>query len=408
MATRTFGSLGYRNYRLLWIGTFISQTGEWMDSIALNWMVLEMTDSALYLGLVNLAKAGPVLIFTLMGGVAADRMERRRLVMISQGAAMVLAFALAILASTHTVQLWHAFVITSLRGLLMSFNLPARQALISELVPRDSLANAVALHSFNIQITRVLGPAVAGVLIATAGVAGSFYANAAGFLVALFLIQAIQVTSRAECRPGSSFSGSLFEGIRFISRTRTIFWLVLVGLLPAFFAQPYMSLLTVFARDVLSIGATGLGLLTSTAAAGSAIGGLVLVSLGNSGQRGWVTLSAVMTLGVTLILFSFSQSLHVSLPLLLLAGSMSAFHQASSSTLLQLSVPDEVRGRIVSTLYLARGIVPMGVSLAGFLSMFIGIQWAMAGMASIVVLLGLGVSLFVPQVRRLRPLSAST
>lgn len=373
-----------------------------MDSISLNWLVLEMTDSALYLGLVNLARAVPILVFTLIGGVAADRMEKRRLIMLSQGVGMVLAFALGVLVSSNAVQMWQVFLISACRGVVMSFNLPARQALISELVPRESLANAVVLHSFNIQFTRILGPAIAGVLIAASGVAASFYANGVGFLGALWLVQAIQVAPKADSGATSSFSGSLFEGMRYIFKTNTVLWLVVVGLVPTFFAQPYMALLTVFARDILMVGPTGLGLLTSTSAAGAALGGLVLISLGRTGQRGVVLLGAVIGLGITLILFSLSLSMYVSLPLLFLAGSMSAFHQASSSSLLQLSVPDEVRGRTVSTLYLARGLNPLGVSLAGLMTTMIGVQMALASMSGVVVLLGIAATLFVPQVRRLR------
>lgn len=400
---RTFGSLSHRDFRFLWMGTSISQIGEWMDMIALNWLVMEMTGSPLYLGLVNLAKAIPILIFTLLGGVAADRLDKRRVILLSQGVTMVLALTLGVLVSTNTVQLWQVFIIAALRGLVMSFNLPARQALISDLVPRESLANAVALHVFTIQFTRILGPAVAGVLIAASGVATSFYVNGVGFMGAFWLVQAMRVPARADSRAPSSVSGSLFEGLRFIAKTRIILWLVLAGLVPTFFAQPFMALLTVFARDVLVIGPTGLGLLTAAAATGAAIGGLIVASLGSSGQRGTVMLGAMTSLGMVLILFSASTHLYLSLLLLLVAGMMSSLFQVTASTLLQLSVPDEMRGRVVSTLYLARGLVPTGTALAGALATVVGIQMAQASMASVVVLLGVGVTFFVPQLRRLHP-----
>ena len=182
----TFVSLRHRNYRLLWFGSLVSSSGDWMDQIALNWLVYDLTGSAVYLGLLNLCRLGPILLFTLIGGVVADRVERRRLLFTTQTVAMLLALALALLVSTGAAQIWAVLLIAAGRGVMMSFNQPARQSLISDLVPADDLMNAIALNSATLNLTRVLGPAIGGGLIASVGVAGAFYVNGVSFLAVLY------------------------------------------------------------------------------------------------------------------------------------------------------------------------------------------------------------------------------
>src|SRR5438067_10195130 len=183
-----FQSLRHRNFQLLWIGTIISNSGDWMDQIALNWLVYQLSGSAVQLAVLNLARLAPIFVFTLVGGVIADRAERRRLLFTTQAVAMVLAFVLATLTITGLVQIWMVLVIAVGRGIVLSFNQPARQSLISELVPSADLKNAIALNSATLNLTRVLGPTVGGVLIATIGVAGVFYLNAASFLAVLYAL----------------------------------------------------------------------------------------------------------------------------------------------------------------------------------------------------------------------------
>ena len=178
----TFASLRHRNYQLLWSGTMISQSGDWMDQIALNWLVYDLTGSALALALLNMCRLVPITLFTLVGGVAADRIERRKLLLITQTVAMVLAFALAIVVSTGIVQFWMVLIVAVGRGVMMSFNQPARQSLISDLVPRELLTNAIALNSATMNLTRVIGPIIGGLLIVTVGVAGAFYVNGLSFV----------------------------------------------------------------------------------------------------------------------------------------------------------------------------------------------------------------------------------
>src|SRR4051812_16480838 len=175
-------SLRHRNYRLLWIGNLVSNTGDWMDQIAFNWLVYQLTDSAIYLGLVNLARWLPILVFTLVGGVVADRWERRRLMFSTQAIAMVLALVLAVLDVTGLIHIWMVLAIAAGRGIMMSFNQPAKQGLVSDLVPPHDLRNAIALNSTQFNLTRIIGPAIGGLLIATVGIAGAFFLNAVSFI----------------------------------------------------------------------------------------------------------------------------------------------------------------------------------------------------------------------------------
>jgi len=400
--SRTFNSLSYRNYRLLWTGTLISHSGDWMDQLALNWLVLELTDSPFYLGLVNLCRAIPILLFTLIGGVVADRVERRKLLMVTQSVAMILAFGLAALVSAGLISMWQILTIATLRGLMMSFNLPARQTIISDLVPRSSLANAIALNSVTMSITKIVGPSLAGVLITLVGTAGCFYINGISFLAVLWTLYAM-VFPRVDSRPpDEGLRKSLSEGLRYIRSQPTVFLLVTLAVVPMFFGLPYQTMLAVFAKEVLAIGPTGLGVLTSAVAVGAIIGGLSLASLGDSAPQGMIMLAAMMCFGTLLIVFSYSSWPPVSVLLLVGVGASFTTYNASNNSLLQMIVPDEFRGRILSTLFINRGLVPLGTALAGTLAVVVGIQLTVASMAAIVALLGFLLLTSAPTLRRLK------
>src|SRR5581483_10018615 len=211
----TFSSLRHRNYRLLWMGTLVSSSGDWMDQIALNWLIYSLTGSAVYLGILNLCRLAPILVFTLIGGVVADRVERRRLMFTTQTFAMLLALLLAVLVSTGVVQVWMVLVIAIGRGVMMSFNQPARQSLISDLVPQEDLMNAIALNSATLTLTRVIGPAIGGVLIVWVGVAGAFYLNAASFLAVLYGLALMRFAER-KVKAKRGVLHDLVEGVRYL------------------------------------------------------------------------------------------------------------------------------------------------------------------------------------------------
>ncbi|MGE3267605.1 MAG: MFS transporter [Chloroflexota bacterium] len=365
----TFASLRHRNYQLLWSGTMISQSGDWMDQIALNWLVYDLTGSALALALLNLCRLVPITLFTLVGGVAADRIERRKLLFITQTVAMVLAFILAILVSTGYVEFWMVLVIGVGRGVMMSFNQPARQSLISDLVPRELLTNAIALNSATMNLTRVIGPMIGGLLIVTVGVAGAFYVNAFSFLAVLYGLTLMRFPPR-QVRPRKSMAADLVGGIQYLRGNPPLRTLVILALLPMVFGMPYMTMLTVFARDVLAAGGDGLGLLTACSGTGAVCGAIFVASRGAIPGRRRLMLVGLVVFGLSLAAFSFSPWLLTSAAMLLGVGFGQQLFNALNNSIIQEEVDPEFRGRVVSTLFMNRGLVPLGTVIAG-----IGTDW---------------------------------
>lgn len=398
---RTFSSLRHRNYLLLWIGTLISHSGDWMDQVALNWLVLVMTNSPFYLALLNFSRSFPILFFTLLGGVVADRFERRKLLMVTQGSETVLALILAALVSLGSAQLWQLILISVLRGVMHSFNQPARQALIPDLVEKGDLMNAVALNSATANATRIIGPSLAGILIGIIGVAGCFWVNAVSFVAVLWALYAMRVVDDKLPKVRQAIWEDLMQGIGYVRSHPIILTLLLIALIPMVFGQPYSTLLPLFARDVLGIGAVGLGFLHAASASGALVGALVVASLGDYRRRGVLMLGSMFLFGVALVLFSFSTSPALSFAFLIAAGMGQMGYRSANNTLLQMMAPRELRGRILSLLMLDRGLVPLGIMLAGVLASLWGASIALGGMAGIVLLLVLLVALTMPKVRRL-------
>jgi MFS family permease len=383
--------LRHRNYRLLWTGTLISQSGDWMDQIALNWLVYQLTGSAFSLGLMNFCRLAPVLLFTLVGGVIADRVERRKLMFTTQTIAMVLALALAVLVSTGLVEFWMVLVVAVGRGIALSFNLPARQSLISDLVPRESLASAVALHQATNNLTRVVGPAIGGLLIASIGVAGAFYVNGFSFLAVLGGLALMRFPPR-QSRPSQGILADLVGGLRYIKGEPNIRSLVLLALVPMILGMPYMTMLTVFASDVLLVGGSGLGLLTACSGAGAVCGALFVGSRGTKRGRRRLMRIGLVAFGLALLVFAISPSLWISAGTLIAVGFSQQIYMAQNNALIQEDVDPEYRGRVLSTLFLNRGLVPLGTMLAGFGTDLVGAQATLATMAGLLMLLALFVA----------------
>jgi MFS family permease len=404
-----FESLRHRNYRLLWIGMLISNSGDWMDQVALNWLTYELTGSAVALGILNLCRLVPILAFTLIGGVIADRFERRKLMFVTQAIAMVLAFILAALVSTGVIhdadQFWMVLVIGVGRGIMNSFNQPARQSLISELVPKESLTNAIALSSATVNLTRVIGPAIGGVLIATIGVAGAFYLNGASFLAVLWGLAQMTFPPRPS-RAHKGIGTELMGGIKYVYSQPSLRTLMTLALVPMIFGVPYQTMLTVFASDVLDVGSAGLGLLTAASAVGAVIGALWVAARGGKSDRQRLMIIGLIGFGVFLIAFAFSTWLWVSILMLTGVGFSQQMYMALNNALIQEQADPEYRGRVVSTLFLNRGMVPLGTIMAGFGADFFGPQLTVAAMATVLVVLAIHAGRFQLSRRKLEAATA--
>jgi MFS family permease len=372
-----------------------------MDQIALNWLVYQLSGSAVQLALLNLCRLAPIFVFTLVGGVVADRVERRSLLFTTQFVAMVLATILATLVLTGIVQIWMVLLIAVGRGIVLSFNQPARQSLISELVPREDLKNAIALNSATLNLTRVLGPTIGGLLIATVGVAGAFYLNAASFVAVLYGLALMRFPDRVPRPTKAGLLRELAGGLGYLRRRPTLRTLVVLALLPMILGMPYQTMLTVFASDVLQVGGGGLGLLTACSGIGAVIGALWVAANAHRLRLGRLMLFGLIGFGAALVIFSLSGWFWVSVLALIGVGIGQQVYMASNNALIQTNVEEEYRGRIVSTLFLNRSMVPLGTMLAGIGTAVFGVQATVASMAAMLLLVALAVSWLAPAARDL-------
>ncbi len=361
----TFSSLRYRDYRLLWFTVLFTSGGQWMQQIALGWLAYEMTGSAFMLGAINGTRAIPFLLLGPWAGVAADRMDRKLLMMISQFWVMALAIIMTVLVVFNWIEVWHLFAFTFLSGVGWVFTMPVRQTLIPSFVPREELANAVALQSAGFNAMRIVGPSVAGLLLASVGSAGAFGVQAALYIFILTLTVMINVPNLPPQPNKLSPVQSLLEGFKYIHANSVVLWLIVLALIPMMFAFPLQSLMPVFARDVLLAGPKGYGLLVSLMGFGALVGTLMVASISGYQHKGRLLLISATLLGVAMILFSRSTWLPLSLVLLALVGGCQMTYMAMNNTLLHLNITDEVRGRVMSIYMLDQGLTPLGTLFAG-------------------------------------------
>jgi len=364
-----FRALQHRNYRLFFLGQLVSLIGTWMQSVAQSWLVYRLTGSAVLLGTVGFASQIPVFLLSPLGGLVADRRERRRILLATQTASMLLAFALAFLTLTGHIEVWHVLALAALLGVANGFDIPTRQAFVVELVGRQDLVNAIALNSSMFNGARIVGPAVAGVVVAAVGEGWCFFGNAVSYVAVLASLLAIRVTPREAVVGRASPVAQILEGWRFVVRTRPIRALLLLLGLVSLTGMPYATLMPVMAEDVLHAGASGLGLLMGASGTGALIGALVLARRTSlRGLGAWVAWAA-LAFGVALITFSLSRHFWLSVALLIPVGFAFLLQMSSSNTLIQSMVPDELRGRVMSAYSMMfMGMAPLGALLAGTLA----------------------------------------
>ncbi len=396
-----FASLRHRNYRYFWIGTLLSNIGDWMDNVAFNWLMWELTGSGAFLGLLALFRAAPILVFTLFGGALADRMERRRLLQLTQFSAMFLALLLSALVLTDVVQVWHVFAIAAGRGIVMSINMPTRQAMLSDIVERKDLTNAIALNSATMNLTRILGGSIGGILITVIGTGGVFLVNGLSTTILIWTLALMVIPPLAADVKRRSLLRSIGDGLSYIRASDILLSLILLALAPMILGMPYMTLLPIFADEVLGIGNEGYGVLVAFTGIGAMIGALTIAGTANMRHRGRVMLIVMIAFGVMLFAFSRSTDPTLSYALLLGVGAGQTTYMALNNTLLQTHASDEMRGRVMSVFFLNRGMVPLGTVAAGFLTEFIGVQWTTSLMAALLVALGIAALVFLPRLRAL-------
>ncbi len=369
---RVLSAFRHRNYQLFFSGQIISLTGTWLQSVAQGYFVYDLTHSKFLLGMVSFLGQLPVLLFCLFAGVIADRINKRRLIMLTQACAALLAFTLATLVKTHVVTYYHIVALACLLGLVQAFDVPTRQSFIVEMVGKDDLPNAIALNSATFNMARIGGPALAGVVIAHLGVEMAFFLNAVSFLPVILALGLMQVQPVTKAEHDPVFS-QFVEGFRFVRHHRMIRALLINTAIISIFAMPYAVLMPIFARDILHAGAKGLGYLVSSIGAGALIGALVLSSLGNFKGKSRLLFAGTLVFAAAITAFSFSQRLEFSMALLVAAGYGMMTNMALTNTLIQTYCPDELRGRVLSVYILFNmGMGPFGALQVGSMAQWFG------------------------------------
>jgi len=364
----------YRNFRLFYAGFVISLIGVWMQRVAQSWLVLEITDSAFWVGMTDALGSLPVLVFTLYAGVLADRVPRRPMVMVTQTVAMIAALGLAALTLAGTVQLWHIVALAALLGAANAFDIPARHALMVDMVGREDLTNAVALNSSAFNGTRIIGPAIAGLLIAAVGVGVCFLLNGISYLAVIAALAAIEVpVARRASGSTTTVWLRLQDGFRHVTTDRRTRTLILNIAAVSIFGLPALVLLPVMVRDVLGHGAREYGWMMSAMGVGALAGALGIALFGYRLPRGHLLGWSATVFGGAVIAFGLSRSLALSLGLLALLGCAMIVTTALTNTLVQTLAPDELRARVVAVYAWAFvGLSPIGGVLAGSIAEWLG------------------------------------
>lgn len=379
MKFRTFSALKHRNFRLFFFGQAVSLTGTWMHSTAQGWLVLSLTDSAFYLSLVHAMGYWPILFFSPFGGVAADRASKRTVLVFTQSLSMAFALALAVLVHLKAVEVWHVALIALCIGIVNTFDIPARQAFIFEMVGKEDLMNGIALNASLFHGSRVVGPAIAGLLIGAAGLAACFYINALSYVAILVGLYMMKVAPPAEGRQRGHIMKELREGFSFVKRSPVILSFMLMVSVSSLLVIPYIALMPIYARDVLKIGAAGLGIMMGSAGVGALGGALTLASYGTFERRGRAALFSAIMANVAVGAFALSTNTTLSCALLVVAGWGMIVQMATVNTIIQSESPDGLRGRVMSlytTVFL--GLIPVGNLMVGALATWLGAPHAIA------------------------------
>jgi len=395
------GALAHRNFRLFIAGQGTSLIGTWMQSVALGWLVLTLTNSPFYVGLVSALGSLGVLVFTLYAGVVADRTDRRRTVVLTQTLSMLQAFALAILTWTHTISIWSVMGLATALGVVNAFDIPTRQSFIVEMVGKDDLVSAIALNSSMFNAARVLGPAIAGALIGVVGVGACFFLNGVSYLAVIWSLLAMRLPPFVAQPGGASAWAGFREIVVFIRSDRRVSTLVVLTALLSMFGFPFLPLMPVFARDVLHVGAGGYGVLMAAVGVGAMLGALAIAIRSRRIAKGRTLLIGGTAFGLLVAAFSASHWFPVSVGVLAVAGCAMIVNNALTNTLLQTLVPDQLRGRVMGFYsFVFVGLAPLGAFQAGVFAERFGAPWAV-GTGAAVCAIAMAVAAWrVPELRK--------
>ncbi len=366
---RTFDSLKERDFRLLWFGMLPSTLAMQMGMVTNGYLAYDITGSAAAVGFVTLGFGIPMLFLSLIGGVVADRLSKRQILMATQSVVGLAALILAVLVLTNLIQIWQMTVVAFMMGTAFAFNMPARQAFVAELVGKDRLTNAVALNNTGMNMARVVGPSIAGAFIGISfiGIGGVYVIMTIMYAVVVLSISRLPdhgVLPSANKQRGLD---SLIDGLRYIRNHRILSALMLLAFAPTLLGMSYQALMPVFAEDVFNVGATGLGLLMTITGIGALVGSLAVATFSNFRRRGLLQIGLGVAFGGALAVFAFSQSLPVAVPTLIIVGAASAAYMALNMSLVMEHSEPAYHGRVMSINMLTFSLMPLSVVPTGFL-----------------------------------------
>ena len=367
----------HRNFRLFWTGQTVSLIGTWMQSVGQGWLALELTNSAFLVGVVAAAGSFPVLLLSLYGGVIADRSSKLRIVIICQALLLVEAAALWWFTWTGLINVGWLLALTTIGGVISAFEIPARQAMIVELVSREDLVDAIALNSGGFNLARIVGPSIAAIILAKYGLAWCFAINALSYFAVLGSLARVKLPPWTPVQYLVSPAEQLKQGLRYIRGSRSVSGLMGVIAVYSIFGFQYLTMMPVVARDVLHTGASGYGLLLTFVGIGALTGALSLAGLGGRIRRGRLFNATAYAFAGLTILFSLIRTVHIAAFVLLFLGLTMLINGALANGILQSVVPDELRGRVMATyVFVYVGFTPIGSFIAGAMARFVGVQWA--------------------------------
>ncbi len=367
-------ALGYRDFRLFWSGQLISNIGTWMQMTATSWLLYQLTGSAVLLGLNGVFRAIPALTLGLISGTFADRYDRRWMLLCTQVTLGLLSLSVGLLDGFGHIQPWHIYTFTFLSSAVASFDGPARQAMFPALVPRAALPNAVALNSLLWKGSALIGPSLGGVAISLMGTAGAFYANAMSFLVVVITLLMLRVKARAEPKRRRHFMAETQEGFKYIIARPIILGITVMEAVASIFGLDH-TMLTIFASDVLRVGAHGFGLLQSARGLGAVIGSGLFLAMGQKPYQGKILIVTAILYGLFFALFGLAPTFTIALALMALIGLTDTVWGAARGTIMQMITPDQFRGRVMGVFQLSnRGLHPIGQVESGLLIPLIGIR----------------------------------
>jgi MFS family permease len=386
LLTNTFRSFLHRDYFIFWCGLLLGNTGTLIQTTAQSWLIFQLTNSPFYLGLEGLCLGLPRVLFSAIGGAVVDRADRKFIFVVTQTAFLLMALFIGVMSYLGIIRVWHLLTVSSLTGLLVSFEQPVRQSILHHLVPKTDLSNAVTLYQMVFNGSMLFGPSIGGLLIPWIDTQGCFFVATVGNLVVLVTIFMIRIPKAIETAVKKSLTRDTVEGLSLARNTPIFLSLFIVLGIVTFCTKPYTQFMPVFARDILRVGAPGLGLLLMAPGAGAILGGLTLASMRSFPRPDRILFNLAAGFGAAIMLFAASRYFPASLVFLFIAGAFQTTFLSFTATLLQLHADESNRGRIMSLFGLInRGLGPMGSFPFGLAATAIGAPWTVAGCGALTI-----------------------